>query len=190
MNIERRKHRGFPLLLFVPGAVVAMLAGYMALNPFWYPALPHVDLAQVTWKAYRHPDLRYVVDFPDAFAVAQDGDEVTFTLDGSRIVWITLLTTEEADRRGRWAGHPPIADIELAGIAGKKYLYNHFDVGEGVETLAWVIPFEDKFLALEVRRRRVSCLEALGLISVTQPSMADIDAVANRMVESMRIMAD
>jgi hypothetical protein len=190
MSNERRKQRAWPLWLFLPGGAVALLVGYVALNPLWYPDLPNIEIEQAIWTTYTHPDLKYSIDYPDALVVAQDGGEVTFSSHGTPIVWISHLTIAEADRRGRWADHEPVANIRMAGVAGKRYIYNHFDVGEGVETQAWVIPYAEKFLAFEFRTRRVSCLEELGLVSAPRSSSHNIDAIATRMVQSVRLASD
>lgn len=106
---------------------------------------------ELTWVDYKNPVAAYRLQYPTVFGVDQEaGGTVLFRYCG---VPALVRFTDEAEgrRRGLWFGNEPVADITLAGHAGKKYLYTHYDGPFGVCTVAYVIPYRDKFIGVEFR---------------------------------------
>ena len=69
-------------------------------------------------------------------------------------------------------------------MKGKKYRYGHFDALFGVFTVSHVVPWREKYLALEFRTRRMSIYEDIGFIKTSVDR--DLNRVELRMVESFR----
>ena len=165
MSTDRRRYRKtfFAWMIFF-GICFLALVGYVASIPYFSPELPQVELNDVQWQTYTNSKLGFAFDYPDAYNLeTREDDDVALRLDGSNLIVISHLTQQQADSRGLWADHKPVEDIELDGRAGKKYDYNHFDIFAGVHTISYVVPYKQKFLAIEFRTRRASVFESLGI---------------------------
>jgi len=131
---------------------------------FWIPALAALPLAlaagcdrtpswptQTGWRSYTHPRLGYTIDVPADSHAEEMGESVLFRWHGDPILCVNVVTPQEGRRRGLWAGKTPAGDIELAGRAGKKYVYQHGDGPLWMNVVSYVIPFGGRELGVEFR---------------------------------------
>ncbi|MGI9516949.1 MAG: hypothetical protein ACR2NP_07895 [Pirellulaceae bacterium] len=188
MNEDRKKEKGFPWVIV--GLVSLPFIGLVALAslPLLRPDLPRVKADRVNWTRYTHAGLGVSLDVPESLHIEESSDNVSMSLDGSGLVFISWISENDADDRGLWGGRQPNGDTKLGGVAGKKYVYDHFDALAGVHTIAHVVPFRDKFLALEFRTRRITVFEELGLIRGTEDR--DLNQAELRMLNSFRFESD
>lgn len=138
-----------------------------------------VGADEVGWRTYTNRKLGYSVSHPDALEPQEHGAEVLFRGAGPLGLHLpfvggvpALVRWEgeaEGRRRGAWFGTEPAGPITLDGVAGLKYVYVHHDGPSPAPTIAYVVPFRGKFLALEFR------------------SDGDIDRVQQRMLDSFRL---
>ncbi len=190
MNEQRKeKPRRFPWLAITALVAVGLAGvGIVASLPLLRPDLPTVDAASVNWTSYSHEGMGIALEVPDAFDIEEEPYGVRMYYDGSPLVMISCISETAADDRGLWGGREPTGDTELGGVAGKNYVYDHFDALAGVHTIAHVIPYRDKFLALEFRTRRISVFEELGLVRVAEDRQ--LNEAELRMFSSFRIESD
>lgn len=127
----------------------------------------------LTWAAYTHSTIPYSLRYPELFSVDEEKAGSVFFRYGCGVpVVVRFHDEKEGRRRGAWFGHEPVEDIRLYGHAGKKYIYDHNDGPFSVRTVAYVIPFRDKFLALEFR------------------TPGELNAVQERILESFAVSAE
>ncbi|MEZ4861973.1 MAG: hypothetical protein R3C14_11715 [Caldilineaceae bacterium] len=108
-------------------------------------------IASIHWVTYQSPTLGYRINYPDTLALKQQGDEVNFSYQGSSIFRMIFVTTAESKRRGLWATAQPMTAATIGGVAGQQYIYDHYDGPFYTHTIAYVIPFQDRWLGLEFR---------------------------------------
>ncbi|MEE8156043.1 MAG: hypothetical protein V3T53_13910 [Phycisphaerales bacterium] len=172
-------------VVLVVGLFFAMLIGFAVGTPYFRPELTTPGPEPVSWTTYVDDRLGFAVDLPSNFVadVGSDSSGVRFRLDGTSLVLIGWMDEAQADDHGLWADHDPVGDAELDGVAGKRYVYNHFDAITGVRTHATVIPYRGKFLSLSMRTRKASLLEDFGLKPREDPPP---NAVQQRIAASFR----
>jgi hypothetical protein len=134
---------------------------------------------EATWTTYTNAKLGYTLAYPDALAPYERGPEVLFRAPGplpfrtrfTGAVPVLVRWEDEAEgrSRGAWFGSEPAGEITLGGVAGERYVYVHHDGPTSDPTVAYVIPFRGKFLALEFR------------------TAGDLDPVQQRILESFRV---
>lgn len=106
----------------------------------------------LAWVSYTHPAIPYSLRYPDLFSVEEEKVGSVFFRYGCGVPVVVRFHDEtEGRRRGAWFGHKPVEDIQLHGHAGKKYIYEHNDGPFSVRTVAYVVPFRDRYLGLEFR---------------------------------------
>jgi hypothetical protein len=112
-----------------------------------------LDPESQTWSTYLDATLGYSVRHPEVFHARPEGDGNTlFRFAGGGVpVLVRYTTAAEGRRRGAWFGQPAAEAITLAGIAGHKYAYEHWDGPFSTRTVAYVIPWNDRWLGLEFR---------------------------------------
>lgn len=116
---------------------------------------PPLSMSKVEWATYNNEQVGYTVQYPAAFTLqnSSNGRDLLLRHDGFPVIAINYTTRQEADSRGLWAGKEPAGDIELAGKAGEKYSYNHYDGPFYMRTFSYVIEHNDRFLAVEFRTK-------------------------------------
>jgi hypothetical protein len=172
-------------LFVVLGAVLGGAAlAYFLLSPYRDPELPSPPLSLLEWTSYSDERIGFSIAVPVAFTASSGEDSLLFAMDGATLVQVGWLDEATADARGLWADHEPVSDIELGGRPGKHYIYNHYDGLRGVRTHAWVVPHRGRYLAVEIRTRRASILEAFG---VRPKHDAPPDEIGQRILASFRI---
>jgi hypothetical protein len=159
--------------------------GYVLLSPYRRPELPSPTLSHLEWTSYSDERIGFSIAVPAAFTVDSDEDSMLFRLDGTTLVHVGWLDEATADARGLWADHEPVSDIMLGGRPGKHYVYNHYQLFRGARTHAWVVPHRGRYLAVEIRTRRASMLEALGLRPRHDPPPGE---VGQRILASFRFL--
>jgi len=124
------------------------------------------------WKTYRNDAIGVSLEYPDAYQPyeLESGVDVAFKLHGSPAIRLSLRSEADSRHHGLWAGSEPVADALFAGRQGKRYAYDHYDGPFGSPVLAFVIPHEGKFLALEFRTMN-----------------SDLDDVQRRILESVEV---
>ena len=184
MNDKHDREKGLPwfwiTLIGLPFAGLIVLA----MLPTLRPDMPRVDASRTTWSHYSHQELGFSLDVPDAMKIEEGSEGIVLSVEGVGLVFVSFISESEADDRGLWGGRDPAANTQLGGVAGKKYVYDHFDALAGVHTIAYVVPWRDRFLALEFRTRRTSLFEELGLIHVSEDR--ELNEAELRMLESFR----
>jgi hypothetical protein len=114
-------------------------------------APPAPDAETVQWRDYHASELGVSLRVPSSFDVDEQGPEVSFRSEEGptafRLVWVT---EQDADERGLWAGHDG-ARATLAGHDALLYDYDHADFGRRVRTIAYVVPWRERYLGLEFR---------------------------------------
>ena len=113
----------------------------------------YTDPGALTWTQYASTELGYTLDYPTVFTLdEQVGGSQVMVKDGRRpVILVRFVDEAEAKSRGLWVGSEPVGEITLGGVAGKQYIYTHSDFLVGDRTVAYVIPYHDKFLGLEFR---------------------------------------
>ena len=188
MNDKRDREKGFPWFWITLVGLPLVGLVVLAVLPTLRPDLPQIDANRTAWSRYTHEELGFSLDVPDAMNAEQDSAGIVLSLDGSGLVFVSYISESEADDRGLWGGRESVGDTQLGGIAGRKYVYDHFDALAGVHTIAHVVPWRDKFLALEFRTRRTSLFEELGLIRVAEDR--ELNEAELRMLNSFRFNSD
>tara|TARA_Y100000590_G_scaffold404917_1_gene492824 strand:+ start:2518 stop:2913 length:396 start_codon:yes stop_codon:yes gene_type:complete len=110
-------------------------------------------MSKLEWATYNNEQVGYTVQYPTAFTLQNNsnGRDLILRHNGFPVIAINYTTREEAVSRDLWAGYEPAGDIELAGKAGKKYIYKHYDGPFYMRTFSYVIEHNNRFLALEFR---------------------------------------
>ena len=189
MNRDRtkktRETRWPPFLVLVLPAT-----GLLALIslPLLRPDFPDPDDQSLNWRIYQNQPLGFQMEVPQEYHIEEIDDEVRMSFQDTTLVSISLLDFEAAQQRGLWASHHPDGEFVLGGISGHHYSYHHFDLLFGVHARAVVVPYRDRFLALEFRTRRISILEDLGLVARRKDR--DLNDRERRMVESLSLVGD
>jgi hypothetical protein len=172
---------------FLGGLSLAGIVGGILLVPYLEPRLPTADPAGIVWTSYADESLGFAFDVPEEYEVEPDERGAVLRLGGSAIVHVAWVDDEEGRRRGLWSSHDPAGPIELGGRTGNKYEYNNYDALSGVRSHAWVVPHRGKSLGIELRTRRVSLLESLGVDAREEIAP---DATGMRIVESFRFLPE
>lgn len=107
--------------------------------------------ATTSWTSYTHPSVGYRLDVPSGCNAQEQGDDVVFRWNGQPILCVHYVTRERGRRRGLWPGNDPVGRITLAGHAGKRYVYQHYDGPSCMNVVAYVIPYGGRELGLEFR---------------------------------------
>ena len=109
-----------------------------------------VDPSNIHWAEYTNPN-GYSLSYPAEYKPETNDGEVIFRYYLN--VPMLVRWTDEAGAQGHdlWFGHAPVMEMNLAGVNGKKYIYDHHDGPSSSRTVSYVIPFKGKFLALEFR---------------------------------------
>ncbi len=131
---------------------------------------PAPDLNTVVWERYRDDQIGFSVEHPDVYETDRHHGGVLLRHDGYPVVAISYADEDEADRRGLWADHKAVGNVELAGITGKRYVYDHWDGPAYMHTVSFVIPWQGRYLALEFRTKNET-----------------LDPVQQRIQESFRV---
>jgi hypothetical protein len=131
----------------VGAVVLLLLSGCMASQP------PRLVPASVRWVQYDSPTLGYSLSYPDAFTpqTSSDGSYVIFRQGRYAPLIIRFVDKAEGMRTGLWFTSAPRESIQLAGRPGHKYVYLHWDGPFGARMIAFVIPYRDKYLGVELR---------------------------------------
>ncbi len=103
------------------------------------------------WHTYENPRLGVAFDIPDFFAVDDSAGGAVFRIHGANAVLLRFVDETEARHRGLWVGTAPAGAIELGGVAGERYVYQHGDGPVWSLTEAYVVPYRGKQLGLEFR---------------------------------------
>ncbi len=137
-------------ILFVL-TIAAILTGCRSTGP------DAVDPDLADWAEYHHVGLALTLQYPSQYAVQEYGDagEICFRMNGVPALWVHHLTEEQAGERGLWARHEPGGHGELDGLPATRYEYDHPDGLQVSRTISWVVPYRDRFLALEFREMNV-----------------------------------
>ena len=118
-------------------------------------SLHSLNVDSLSWTEYTNREVRYSLRYPTVFTVDDDAaDNVFLRYSGAPPVVVRFIDEEEGRRRGTWFGHNPVEDIQLASRSGKKYVCDHWDGPFRARTIAYVIPYRDKYLGLEFRTDR------------------------------------
>ena len=126
--------------------------------------------ADLQWASYQHPVVGYSVAHPQGFEVDEDdGRNLLFRFEGQVPVLVRFTSEEEGRDRGAWFGSEAVADVELGGRSGHKYIYDHYDGPFRARTIAYVISHQDRWLGLEFR------------------SDGDLDPVQQKILESFKL---
>lgn len=145
-NLQLCKRRMAVSLCLVGIGIVAMSCSK--------PSVPVQNLKaeEVTWTSYTDPFLSYSLRYPVVFKceVYSEGSAF-FRYDGEVPVVIRYADKKEGKKRGLWFGEEPVGTIALAGRTGDKYIYKHWDGPFAARTIAYVIPYQEKFLGIEFR---------------------------------------
>jgi len=112
-------------------------------------AIPQED---VHWKDYRNPAMGLALSYPDPYEIQRESGEFVFFLHGDRTAArLNFVTEREGRSRGLWFGNASTGDIQMAGRVGQRYDYTHWDGPFGDLTIAFVVPYRDRYLGLEFR---------------------------------------
>lgn len=161
--------------IFFPRSLFAMLLAGIFVTSCCQenvPALESLNTDTLTWAAYTHPAVPYSLRYPEVFTVEEEKAGSVFFRYGCGVpVVVRFHDEKEGRRRGAWFGHDPVQDIQLHGHAGKKYIYDHNDGPFSARTVAYVVPFRDKFLGLEFRTPgELNAVQERILESFTMPT--------------------
>ncbi len=106
----------------------------------------------VRWKRYHDDVLGVSLDYPNAYEFKErHGNDVVFTREGRTTLRISFVTEQEGKSRGLWVGQMPSGNIQINDRTGHRYDYTHWDGPFGDPTVAFVVPYRDRFLGLEFR---------------------------------------
>jgi len=106
---------------------------------------------ETQWRRYQHPRLGYTLDVRAACSANEYGDDVIFRYSGDPILCVNVVDAEEGRHRGLWPGKTPSGDVDLSGVVGKKYVYQHCDGPSCMNVVSYVIPFQGRELGVEFR---------------------------------------
>jgi hypothetical protein len=107
---------------------------------------------QLNWVSFAHAKIPYALRYPDLFQADQEQGGSTFFRYNCEVpVVVRFHDEKEGRKRGAWFGNEPVEEIQLSGRAGRKYIYHHQDGPYSVRTIAYVVAYRDKYLALEFR---------------------------------------
>jgi hypothetical protein len=113
---------------------------------------PALDPSTVRWTSTALASLGVTVFHPDVYTPTPRDDSYTPFRHGRFMPLIVRWVDESEGRRsGLWFESSPVADITLAGIPGREYIYRHYDGPFGVRMIAYVIPWRGKYLGVELR---------------------------------------
>jgi hypothetical protein len=116
---------------------------------------PALDPAAVRWTTTAIASLGVTVSHPDAYTPSPQGDSyVPFRYGRFMPLIVRWVDEREGRQSGLWFGSTPVADILLAGIPGREYIYTHYDGPFGARMIAYVIPWRGKYLGVELRANR------------------------------------
>lgn len=111
-----------------------------------------LDPEALTWVEYAEPAVGYRFSHPDLMTPMSQAASVLLRMPGHGVPALVRFTTEaEGRRRGAWFGHPAAAAATLAGRPAEIFDYTHWDGPVGDRTLAYVVPWRERWLALEFR---------------------------------------
>ena len=113
---------------------------------------PSLDPSAVRWTSTALPSLGVTVAHPDVY-VPQPRDDSYAPFRYGRFTPLIVRWVDEREgrRSGLWFASASTADITLAGIPGRQYIYTHYDGPFGARMIAYVIPWRGKYLAVELR---------------------------------------
>ena len=105
------------------------------------------------WVTYSNTQLAYSLKYPDIYTKSEerDGKDIVFQYDGITAMRVLFVSEEEGTNRGLWVKSKPVEEIEMAGVKGYRYVYNHYDLLASVHTISCVIEYKGKLLGLEFR---------------------------------------
>jgi len=182
-RLDRNSLTVVAVLFFLGGGVLAYL---IVLSPYLHPELPRVAVPS-GWTEIQLRGLGVALQVPAEYQVDENREGTGFRAfyQGSTKVDLMLIEHQAAAERGLWARHEPIRQVELGGRPASYYLYTHFDAFSGIRTHAYALPFQGRWLALELRTRRVSPLEDLGIVRAEDPPLGETE---NRILNSFHFL--
>jgi hypothetical protein len=127
------------------GMLMLLLGGCLSSPP------PFPAPGTFQWATYTHATLPYTLSYPDVFTVHTFGNTTAFRYGDTFVMRVVFVDATEARKRGLWASHTPQGPIRLGGIEGQRYTYDHHDGPFYIRTIAYVVPYRDRYLGLEFR---------------------------------------
>ena len=106
------------------------------------------------WETYTNPTLNYSIKYPNSYKIDAEhstDNSVFWQNENSKNVMSIKYRTETVNGTlDTWFDNPKLDAIKLANIDGFKYQFKYCDgPGCGPETIAFVIPYNEKLLGLE-----------------------------------------
>lgn len=130
---------------------LACLTGALVLHASGCDRTPAWPDARGDWQRFENGSVGYSMSYPPGCTLDRHGSDVLIRYEGAPIIAVTWLTRAESERRGLWSRSEPTGATELAGRAGERYSYSHWDGPISMHTVSFVVPHRGKHLALELR---------------------------------------
>ncbi len=102
------------------------------------------------WVSFEESDL-FSCDVPQACVISRRENGRFFVIEHQNQVLAKIhwLSEDEGQGRGLWFEHEPVNEEWLGGIQGKAYHYKHSDGPFYAQTSSVVVPYGERYLALE-----------------------------------------
>lgn len=111
------------------------------------------DEGSFAWTTYTNEAIGYKMSIPDVYQIDEkaEGRAVFFRWDGRVPVKVYLTDERNGRRKGLWPGKESSGEIELDGLSGHLYEYDHWDGPFGAAMRSYVVPHDGVELGLEFR---------------------------------------
>lgn len=129
------------------------------------PATPP-NTTDAEWQTYYSERAAYTLHYPQDYILEKEdsGSSVRLRWRDAPIVNISFIDRAESKRRGLWALHEPVGEIELGGKKGLKYIYDHCDGPFCMRTISYVVAHKGRYIGLAFRTADQDLPEIYGRI--------------------------